>query len=358
MLGVVLAARAVPMLLLAPLSGMAADRYERRRLILASQGFAAAVALLFGAALALAEVGLWTLFAFSLLMGAANVAYRPARLSGAFELVPRELAVQAVALNSMLASLMRMAGPAAAGYLIILAGAAGSFFVQALLHAASGLAVLIVFFPPRTAPTARRSVWREMIEGLQYTLHERRTRAFFLMGACQYVLAVPVVWTLYPIFAKDEFNVGADGFGLLLTSAGVGAILGALLAGGLARFERQETVQLAAVLAFCAALAGVAVTSSFETALACSLLAGAAEMLLTSSNMAALQLSAPAHLRGRIASLIMFYPALMAAGGLIAGPLATLLGVRAASLLLAGAAAAAGIALYAGTRRRPMSRRY
>lgn len=198
-----------------------------------------------------------------------------------------------------------------------------------------------------------------MIEGLQYTLHERRTRTFFLMGACQYVLAVPVVWTLYPIFAKDEFNVGADGFGRLLTSAGVGAILGALLAGGLARFERQETVQLAAVLAFCAALAGVAVTSSFETALACSVLAGAAEMLLTSSNMAALRLSAPAHLRGRIASLIMFYPALMAAGGLIAGPLATLLGVRAASLLLAGAAAAAaGIALYAGTRQRPMSRRY
>lgn len=146
LLGVVLAARVVPMLLLAPLSGMAADRYERRRLILASQAFAAAVALLFGAALA--EVGLWTLFAFSLLMGAANVADRPARLSGAFELVPRELAVQTVALNSMLASLMRMAGPAAAGYLIIFAGAAGSFFVQALLHVASGLAVLIVFFRP------------------------------------------------------------------------------------------------------------------------------------------------------------------------------------------------------------------
>jgi MFS family permease len=353
MLGVVLAVRAVPMLLLAPLSGVAADRYERRRLIFASQAFAAAVALLFGAALALLDVGLWTLFVFSALMGAANVADRPARLSAAFELVPRGLAAQAVAINSMLASLMRMGGPAAAGYLIVWAGAAGSFFVQALLHAASGLAVLAVFFPPRPAPAAGGSARADLIDGLRFAMQERSTRTLFLTGACQFVLAFPAVWTLYPIFAKDEFQVGADGFGLLVTSAGAGAIGGALLAGALARVARQEAVQLAGVLLFCGSLAGVALTTSFETALAFSALAGAGEMLFTSSNMAALQLSAPAHLRGRIASLIMFYPALIAAGGLIAGPLAALLGVRAASLVLAGAAAAAAVALYARAGLRP-----
>jgi MFS family permease len=353
LLGVVLAARAAPMLLLAPFSGVAADRYERRRLIFASQAFAAAVALLFAAALALLEMGVWILLAFSVLMGAANVADRPARLSGVFDLVPSGLAAQAVAINLMLASLMRMAGPAAAGYLVVWVGSAGSFFVQTLLHAASGAAVLAVPFPPRAAPGAQASARAELVEGLRFAMRERRIRTFFLMGSLQFVLAVPAVWTLYPVFAKDEFKVGADGFGLLLMAAGAGAIGGALLAGALARHGRTAAVQLAGILLFCGALAGVALTSSFGMALAFSALAGAGEMLFTSSNMTALQLSAPPQLRGRVASLIMLYPALMAAGSLIAGPLAALLGVRAAVLVLAATAAAAGVALYAALIRAP-----
>ena len=141
--------RAIPMVLLTPVSGMAADRYDRRRLMQASQGLAAAVSLAFGAALALDIVSTWMLFAFTMLMGASNVMDRPARFTTAFELVPRELAVKAVALNTIGFSMARVVGPALAGYLIAAIGGAGSFFLQGVLYAASGLMVLMVVLPAR-----------------------------------------------------------------------------------------------------------------------------------------------------------------------------------------------------------------
>jgi MFS family permease len=146
LLGAVMGARAIPMVLLTPVSGMAADRYDRQRLMQASQGLAAAVSLAFGAALALGIVSTWMLFAFTILMGASNVMDRPARLTTAFELVPRELAVKAVALNTIGFSLARVLGPAVAGYII--AASAEQVFVQGVLYAASGAMVWMVAFLP------------------------------------------------------------------------------------------------------------------------------------------------------------------------------------------------------------------
>ena len=76
---------------------------------------------------------------------------RPARFTTAFELVPRELAVKAVALNTIGFSMARVLGPAVAGYIIAAVGGAGSFFLQGVLYAASGAMVLMVAFPPRGA---------------------------------------------------------------------------------------------------------------------------------------------------------------------------------------------------------------
>ncbi|HXJ51045.1 MAG TPA: MFS transporter, partial [Burkholderiales bacterium] len=149
LLGAVMGARAVPMFLLAPLSGVAAERWDRRRLLQGSQILAAAVSAAFGAALALGLVSVWMLFAFTVLMGAANVLDRPARLTTAFELVARADAVKAVAMNTMGFSMMRIIGPAIAGFLIASLGAAGSFFIQGLLYAAAGTMVLMVVFPAR-----------------------------------------------------------------------------------------------------------------------------------------------------------------------------------------------------------------
>ena len=345
LLGAVLGARAIPMILLTPVSGMAADRYDRARLMQASQALAAAVSLAFGAALALDMVSTWMLFAFTVLMGASNVMDRPARFTTAFELVPREVAVKAVALNTIGFSIARVVGPALAGYLIAVFGGAGSFFLQGVLYAASGFMVLAVAFPPRVHK-AEKSAFGEMAEGLRFALSDPRTRVLLAVGALPFMLLVPVFGTLFPIYAKDEFAAGPAGLGLLLTAVGIGGTLGGFIANALGHLERQGFIQAMWVVVMSAAIAGVALSPNLALAFAFSVIGGAAEMAHASSNMAMLQIGAPEAMRGRISALLMLNPAFISIGALIAGPLADAVGVRNASAILAGAATAAIIVLY------------
>lgn len=346
LLGAVMGARAVPMFLLAPLSGVAAERWDRRRLLQGSQLLAAAVSLSFGVALALGSVSVWMLFAFTVLMGSANVLDRPARLTTAFELVARADAVKAVAMNTMGFSMMRIFGPAIAGFLIASLGAAGSFFIQGVLYAAAAAMVLMVVFPARRAAGAERSAFAQMLEGLRFAALDPRTRLLVFLGALPYFLLVPVWGTLLPIYAKDIFAAGPQGLGWMLTGVGVGGTLGGLAANALARAERQALIQAGWIVLMALAILGLAASPTLGAALAFGIIGGAAEMAHTASNMAMLQLNAPDEMRGRISSLTMLYPAMISVGAFVAGPLSDLLGVRGASVALASVALAAMAILY------------
>jgi MFS family permease len=346
LLGAIMGARAVPMFLLAPFSGVAAERFNRRRLLQVSQVLAAAVSLSFGAALALDIVSVWMLFAFTVLMGSANVMDRPARLTTAFELVPRADAIKAVALNTAGFSMMRIIGPAIAGYLIAWFGAVGSFMIQGVLYMASAVVVLMVVFPPRRAPKPGRSAFADVKEGLRYAASDPDIRLLVILGALPYFLLVPVWGTLYPIYAKDVFAAGPQGLGILLTSVGAGGTLGALLVNAMARSQRQAVIQAVAIVIMGAAVVGVSASPTIAIACAFSFIGGAAEMTHTASNMAMLQMSAPEEMRGRVSSLAMLYPALISVGAFVAGPMSDLLGVRGASAVLGATAVTSGLVLY------------
>lgn len=345
LVGTVLGVRAIPMFLLAPLSGVAADRFPRRRLLQASQVLAAVVSFSVGIALALGMVGTWMLVVFTILMGATNVIDRPARLSTAFDLVAREDAMKAVALNTIGFSLMRIVGPAIAGYLIAGVGAAGCFLIQGVLYAASALVVLTVVFPG-ARPRTGRSAMADMQEMLRYAATHRAMRVLIVLGVLPYLLLIPVWNTLFPIYAKDEFAAGAPGLGLLLTAVGAGGTLGGLIANALARVERQALMQAGWIVLMASAIVGIAASPTLAVAAAFGFVAGVAEMAHTASNMATVQMAAPETMRGRVASLTMLYPAMISTGSFISGPLADLLGARGASLALATAAIVAVAALY------------
>lgn len=350
LLGAVLGVRAVPMILLAPLSGVAADRFDRKRLLLCSQLLAAAVSAALGAALAFGAVGVWMLFVFTVLMGASNVIDRPARFTTAFDLVPREIVAKAMALNTIGFSLMRVIGPALAGYLIAGSGAAGTFFILALLYGTSALVALSVAIPRPSAPAARTSAFADMAEGFRFSMRDPVMRMLLALGALPYLLLVPVWVTLFPIYAKDIFAAGPQGLGVLLTSVGLGGTLGGVLANALARAERQGVLQAAWIAVMAGAILGVAASPTLAVAAACAFVGGVAEMALTASNMALLQLSAPQAMRGRIASLMLVYPVMISTGSLLAGPLADLLGARGAAATLAAVALAAIALLYVSSR--------
>lgn len=345
LLGAVLGVRVVPLLLLAPISGVAADRFNRRRLMQVSQALAAVVSFAVGAALAFGIVSIGMLFLFTLLMGASNVLDRPARLTTAFDLVPRDAAVKAVTLNTIGFSVARVIGPAVAGYLIAWFGAAGCFFIQGALYAASGLVVIAIVFPPREKPQGR-SALADMVEGLRFAASDRNMRILIALGVLPYLLLVPVWGTLFPIYAKDVFSAGPQGLGILLTAVGGGGILGSFVANALARVKRQALMQAGWILVMALAIFGVAASPNVPCAAAFGFVGGAAEMAHTASNMASMQMAAPQEMRGRVASLMMLYPAMISLGAFLAGPLSDALGVQGASMLLAAVSITATAALY------------
>jgi MFS family permease len=345
LVGAVVGLRIIPLLALAPLSGVAADRYDRRKLLQGSQWLAAATVLALAAAIALGGVAIWMLFVFALLSGAANVLDRPSRHSTVFELVPREIAPRAVTLHIVTNSSMRVVGPAAAGLLIASIGVAGSFFLQGLLYLAAGLLVFMVVFPPRRAVSGRASAFAEMKAGLRYAAGDPTTRMLMGIAALQYFLLVPLFNTLFPVFAKDIFAVGPQGLGLMFTMVGAGGVAGGLAAGALMRLDRIGIIQVCAMLVFCAGLAALALSPTFALALAACALCGAAEMVVSVNNQTMLQMSAPPEMRGRVIALIQLNPALIAAGSFLAGPLGDGLGARGAVWLSASLCTAAVLVL-------------
>ena len=345
MVGAILAVRVIPLLSLAPLSGVAADRYDRRKLLQYAQWLSAGTVLLFGLLLAFDRVSTWMLFAFTIILGAGNVIDRPSRHSTVFDVVPREIVPKAVAFNVMGNSSMRVLGPALAGFLIAAIGAAGNFFIQGVLYLASGLLAYLVVFPPKKAAAGKVSAWGELKAGFRYVAKDRTTRLLMSITGIQYFLLVPVFNTLFPVYAKDIYKVGPEGLGVMFTMVGVGGVIGAGTASMLMRFDRIGLIQTGAMLLYCSALVGLALSPSYYLALAMCALAGAAEMVNSVNNQTMLQMSAPADMRGRVVSLIQLNPALIAAGSLIAGSLGDFIGAPGACMTVAAASAVLILAL-------------
>ena len=336
LLGAVLAMRAIPMLLLAPISGVVADRFDRRRALALSQLIVVIVSFALAAGLALNRVQIWHLFAFTLLAGVGMVFDRTMRNTLVFGTVPRTDVANAVALNSIAFSIMRTAGPAAAGFLIAWVGAAWNFALQGLLYlCVVGLALTLntPHEEPRRAPTA--SARADMLEGLRYAFTDPVARMMLLLGCVPALLLIPSISALMPVFAVNVFHVGPEGLGLLLSSVGAGGVLGGVAAVWTARFDRIGLTQLLAILTFAGALVGFALSTHIWVAAFFLVIAGIAEMINMSSNHTALQMSAPPEMRGRVASLLPMFPAMMAVGGLSSGICADWLGVQQAVIALA-----------------------
>lgn len=340
MLGLILGMRAVPMFLCAPLAGVAADRYDRRRLLLTSQLVSALTAFLFGIVLALGHAQVWQLFVFVLVSGAASVIDRPARLTIIFDLVPRGVAMQAVAINMIAFSIARVGGPAVAGYLIAWAGAEGNLFVQAAAYFAAAGSILVIAIPPRSQPPSGRSAFSELAEGLRFAVTDRTARVLLAAGITPFLLLVPVFGGLMPLYTRDVFDAGPEVLGMLLTSIGAGGVAGSWAASHCMRFPRQGVVQAAAVLAMCAAFLVLAAAPGVAVACAALAAAGLAEMVLFTSNQATLQLLVPEAMRGRIASLLQLYPGFVSIGIMLEGLLADVIGIQRVTVLIAAVTAA------------------
>ena len=336
LLGAVLGIRAIPMLILAPVTGVVADRFDRRYALAASQFLMVAISIALAVLLAFGEVLVWHLFAFSVLSGVSAVFDRTLRSTLVFHSVPRTEAAHAVALNSIAFSVTRAIGPGVAGFLIASVGAALNFAIQSLMYVGVAVAALSVNAAPAgSARIAPGSLWADMKEGVRFTFNDPIARMMVVLGLVPPILLIPSFSALMPIFAADVFRSGPEGLGLLLSAVGVGGVLGGIVAAWIARYDNSGLIQTLALAVFAFSLIAFAFSPDMSVAVIFLVVAGIAEMVHHTVHVTTLQMCAPERMRGRVASLLPVFPAFISVGALTAGVLADVMGADIVVVLLA-----------------------
>ena len=346
MLGSLNLVRSLATIGLAPLAGVAIDRFPRRRLMLSTNGWLFALSLIFGFVLYFNPNLIWPLFIFSFLGGIAQAVDQPLRQTVVFVLVSRSFVPSAVALVQTGWAVMRSLGPALGGFLILWVGPEGNFFVQAGAYALVALTILKLTFPPEHSTLTSGGTRGNLIEGLRYVIAEPTTRAFVLMGWVLPLFIIPTFSALPPIYAKDVFGGGPEILGTLLSAVGIGGIIGGFVTTSLGRFERRGVIQLLALLLLSLSLIGFSFSTQLWVALLYLAASGFFEMIYLTTNQTLLQLSIPDALRGRVTGIVSLNMGLMPIGALVAGVGADLFGPQMVTLALSSSAGVIAVAVY------------
>ncbi len=326
LLGALNGLRALPFLITGPLAGVAADRMDRRRLLLNTQWVLIITAVFMGALVASPFLHVWHIFLFTLITGVAWTITEPVRMSMIPSVVPKNELANAIALNSGGFNLMKVVGPALGGAMIAWFGAAENFFVQGIAYGGVLVMVYWMHIPPVRADIKRSSAMANLKEGFAYVWSTPAVLALMTLAYVPRVFAVPYQ-TLMPVFQKDVLQVGPEGLGMLMAAPGVGAVIAVLAMASLTnRFRRQGLFLVGSIVILGLLLILFSQLTSFLLALITLVVAGAFQMFFLASTATILQLLVPDELRGRVMSLYMLDRGFMPAGALFAGTAAHFIG--------------------------------
>ena len=339
--GALVFARYAPFLVFGLFSGVAADRFDNRRVVLATQTVSMVVASAL-AVLAFAGVShMWPYFVLAVLGGTALVFDAPNRHALTYQLVGRSELPNAIALNSSLFNAGRVVGPAVGGVLIAVVGSGWCFAINAgsVLAVLAALLLMHVsdLFPVERS-SAEEKTGAAIREGLRYA---RRTPAVLTVLVMVTVVSATGFnfRVLLPVLTSKTLDSGAAVFGVLFACFGAGALVGALFSAAMSRASWRALVLGAA--GFSGAMLLLAPVRNVVVAGALLIVIGFCFSTWTANSQSVLQLTAPDHLRGRVLALYLFaFAGLTPIGGLLAGWLADVGGTE----LAFGVAGVCGLA--------------
>ncbi|MDE2860172.1 MAG: MFS transporter [Chloroflexota bacterium] len=339
LLGIVVAAAAVPAVTLALFGGVVADRMDKKRVIQASQMVSMGVALFIAVSITTGTITWYHLLAASAMQGSVMPLVMPARQAITPQLVGMDRLTNAVALNAMVMSLTTMAVPVMAGTLIAEIG------VESVYYVIAGMYVLAVLFTTRlpkveVPPRGRQTtVFGDIRDGFRYVFDNRVILVLLLLSFATIIFAMPIRFIL-PIFAKDVFEVGADGLGVLMSAMGLGALGGTLMIAFIGKVSRRGLALAVSGILSGLVLLSFAATSyfvpMFATGIAILVVVGmiqASRMTLTSSLM--MEYTNQEY-RGRVMSIFGLNMGIMPAGVLPVTLVAERLGAPVALGIMAG----------------------
>jgi MFS family permease len=312
--------RFAPFTVFGLVSGVVADRFDNRRLVMTTQTASMAVAAaLTVLAFSGAEI-VWLVYLLAAAAGTALVFDAPGRHALTFQMVGRDELANAVALNASLFNASRVVGPAAAGVIVAAFGVGVCFALNTISFMAvlASLALMRVEeLVPLDRPDRHPSWIASIREGLAYARRSPRVRLVLAMTTVVSTVGFNF-HVLVPVLASETLDAGPRTFGLLSAAFGAGALTGALLSASIGRASWKALIT--GVGGFSVSLLALAPLDSVVACTALLFVIGVCFTLWTSNSQSLLQLSAPDHLRGRVLSLYLFaFAGLAPLGGLLAG---------------------------------------
>ncbi len=307
-LGVLSLASAIPMLFLSLFGGVIADRVQKKYVMLIGVAGSALVSL--GVALALAQGYLsaehagswWILFVAGVFNGTIFGLMLPSRQAILREIVGEEELMNAVSLGMLEMSALRLLAPAATGFLIDAFDFAAVYYVMTGLYLVSTIFLALL---PHTSTIALggRGTLIDIKEGLQYIRHETVILFILLFTLVAVVLSMPYQMLL-PIFTEDILKVGARGMGIIMSVAGIGAILGSLFLASLPN-KKRGLMLLVSSLILGIALTGFSFSSSWVLSLCLIAVVGLGQTGRMALANTLLQYHSTDEYRGRVMSIMM-----------------------------------------------------
>lgn len=337
MLGVVVALQFIPQLVLTPLAGGITDRFDRRNILLASQVVQLVLALTLGVLVIAGVAQLWHVFVLAFLLGCASAFDGPARTTFIVELVSDDNLANGVALSSAAFNSARLVGPAVAGVAIAAFGTGWVFVINSATFIAVIAALLAMRRADMNPQQPRQRQDTRLVDGFRYLRHHGELVVtmvvVFLIGSFGLNAAV-----FTATMARVEFGTGAEGFGLLASCLGFGAVLGSLASAAIARTSHRTV--LFSAIGFTLSCLGASLAPNYWTFAAVLPVLGICLLMVMTTANSYIQLTTEPAFRGRVVGI---YMACFIAGGPIGGPLYGEIANLAGPRWAIGAAGVAGL---------------
>ncbi|MFN3652040.1 MAG: MFS transporter [Armatimonadota bacterium] len=327
-LGMVSFASSIPTLLFMPLGGVAADRMDRRRILLMTQWLMMLLAFLMGWLLATKQLQLWHLFGIALMLGVVTAYELPAFQAFYPQLIPRSELPRAIPLNQAAFHGARIVGPAVGSWLVARWGSHTAFFANAASFLAV-VAALALIRPRPPVPGSQETSVRTMLrEGVDYVRERPGLQALLALVGLTTFCIFPNLAVLSPHYAREVLHVGAGGLGIMMSVSGAGALLGAVLLLTLGPGGRLPRIAASVVVGF-VALSIMAWSRSLWLSVAAMTLQSFALSQSMGIISIMVQEMVPDELRGRVMSLYtLMFTGIMPFGALAIPGLAQAIGMR------------------------------
>jgi MFS family permease len=351
MLGMANLAAGLPMLFLTMVGGSAADRFDKRKILLATQYVQIALAVAIGWLIMSGQIQIWHILAFAVVLGISNSFEMPTLNAFVPELVRRDEIQSAIAIDRAVFHGSRVVGPALGGILISAWGAASAFFANAFSFVA--LIIALVTIPPRPRGTAEEEEKRAsgIKEGFRYVAKDKPSLAMIALIAATTVFIFPIITVMMPLYVRLVLGLGADRLGYLMGASAVGSVVGAIFLISLPRKKRVPFMIANVGIVGCA-IFGLSRAPSFYLATALLILNSLGLSMNFGLANTIVQERAPDYLRGRVSAVFMLsFVGLMPVAGLGITGLSDLIGMRTALAIAALCYVAIGMSVLARVRR-------